>query len=371
MTSRSDMVQAVTKFIRRFFLFLIRAQPKPEKRRSKRRTLPELGLTQYPTIKALLTDLDSLFSRMKRLQPKNSEAQRMLKKFGTYVVHLHPKGDDDLNNKSLDSAAYGLPTFLSCYENWQAYFKMKETDVAEDFFIATKIHSRSPWIKRKNCVYYDVSQVISNKNGKLRNEARYLVEVNTNGGKVKALRWPQQQQHSFKDCSYTSLNWEYPIIYEHQENQKNQTGIRQALEQSFCSKFNEVMRRELAVNIIVKKNNLRATFTVPHNRWKYFFKERIDVITSSGRKRPIFHAVVAHIRQTKTKATPVRTHYRGSRDFLWGGYNIKIVLQGKHGISQASFDITGFDMDDMDDKKGMVKLTGKYGDLLNNRFEGS
>ena len=368
-------VKAVTKAISRLFLFLTRGQPTPTKPSiadRKRQVLPtqEPGLTQYPTIKALLDDLDSVFPRMKRLQPKNSEAQKMLKKFGTYVMHLCCKDDDAYLSDHLDFRGYGLPSFLSCYENLKAYIHIGDEDVAEVFFVAIKMRALTLWIKRDKCVYYNVVAVISDKHCARQAELYYVVEVNTENGAVNALRSPQQRYHNLKGGgSYASLNWEYPKIYEGQEQLTHSTSNKRLLEHAFCKRFNAVMRRECAVNIIVKKGELRATFTVPENRWKYFFKDRIDVMTPSGRKRPIFHAVIAHIRHTKKKDTPVRTHYRGSRDFHWNGYSIKIVMQGKHGASQASFTAEGHeDLENL--KDGACVLTGKWGDRINQVFEG-
>jgi len=369
-------MQALTKAIGRWFLFLFRGQPtptKPSTANRKRQALPtqEPGLTQYPTIKALLDDLDSVFLRMKELQPKNSEAQKMLKKFGTYVMHLSSRDGDAYTNDRLDFGGYGLPAFLSCYENLKAYIHIGDGEVAEDFFVAIKMHALSPWIKRDNCIYYNVTQVVSDKHYARQNELGYVVEVNTKTGTVNALRSPQRRYHNLRGGgSYASLNWEYPIIYEDQEQLTHSASNKKLLEYAFCNRFNAVMRRELAVNIIVKKGKLRATFTVPENQWKHFFKDRIDAMTPSGRKRPIFHAVAAHIRHTKTKDTPVRTHYRGSRDFRWNGYSIKIVMQGKHSVSQASFTAEGYE-DSPERRNGTVALTGKWGDRINQTFEGT
>lgn len=135
--------------------------------------------------------------------------------------------------------------------------------------------------------------------------------------------------------------------------------------------YSAVMRREYGVNIIVKKGKYRATFTVPQNRWKYFFKDRIDALTPGGKKIPIYHAVVAHKRQTKTKLTYVKTHYRGSRHFWWQGYEINIVMQGLHSVPQADFAVSALDEFPPDrPETDFIDATGVGGGRINRLFEG-
>lgn len=144
----------------------------------------------------------------------------------------------------------------------------------------------------------------------------------------------------------------------------------------FLHVFETAMLREGGINIVVRQRSGKKgkiVFTIPMHRAVYFFKEREDVMTPSGRKRPIFHFVKAHVRQTPKGPVSIKTHMRGSREFYWGEnreYHIKIVLPGKHGRASAEFQAECIDEGD---KKYLPDVTkthsiGEASDMLEETF---
>lgn len=90
-----------------------------------------------------------------------------------------------------------------------------------------------------------------------------------------------------------------------------------------------------ALLISAQKHGQRAVFAVQLQDARNMFRDRDlkAASTPGGRLRPIFHYVREHDREVvtvapdgtdTTKIVPVRTHYRGLRDFFWNGFHVTI-----------------------------------------------
>jgi hypothetical protein len=90
------------------------------------------------------------------------------------------------------------------------------------------------------------------------------------------------------------------------------------------------------IRVAVQKRNLVATFGVEIKRTSYFFQDRDVVLTSSGRKKRIFHIVRPHIRKSG-EAVPM--HFRGLREFDWAGYRVSITVPGRDHFFFSDFDV--------------------------------
>jgi hypothetical protein len=85
--------------------------------------------------------------------------------------------------------------------------------------------------------------------------------------------------------------------------------------------------------IRAKKEGCIAAFGIDVKRGKYFFADREVELATDGRKKRIFHSVIAHDRHIgQNRTTRVRDHYRGLRDFNWNGYGIHIVWPKHSGV---------------------------------------
>lgn len=347
---------------------------------------------QHTTIKSLLNDMDTTFKQMKRMQPKQRNMQRVIRKFGPFVLGYGGEAEDWFHMNELEGfKAYGLPSFLIAY--WPIASRPSERDSMETFVCAVKQHALAYVGRRPGCVYYEVCWVVMpDKKSKKEigmtkpYEQYFYIEVDIKTGAVNAIKTPCFKQKVIpvhrqsakqgrsalikggRKTSYMVQRWDMPDFIEDGEVHTGEQK-KDELEKRFVMAYNTTMRREYGVNIIVKKGGFRATFIVPQNRWKYFFRERIDVMTTGGKKRPIFHAVIAHKRHLKNgKTSYVKTHYRGSRNFVWNGYEILIVMQGKHGRSQADLNMAGRSAEDTKGK--LVSIFGETGDRVNKTFEG-
>jgi hypothetical protein len=352
-----------------------KVQPKPKRRRAKPES--EKISFQYQTIRELLDDMDETFKNLRRMRPTRHSVQRVVKKYGPFMMGKLREGDLLQRDELEGFEAYGLPTFLIGYWPGERHIKGRDLEV---FQCAIKTHSLPYAGKRPDCTYYEVATVIMPDKQTAKDigmkkpaEINYYIEVNKKTGAVRAAKtpWTKQIQIPARNgrpvCIHRQV-WDLPD-YIKDEGHHSEGVKAKFLEERFEVLYSSIMRREYGVNILVKKAGYRATFIVPQNRWKYFFRERVDVKTAAGKNRPIFHAVIAHSRHLKSgKVTDVKTHYRGSRHFVWNGYEIRIVMQGKHGKPQASFGSST--VSEEDTPKKTVSIFGPTGDLVNKEFEG-
>jgi len=368
---------------RKIFIFLFRIpqqDEEPEKPRKRRKYTKHENVSfgQFTTIKSVLDSLDSLFADMKILQPKKKEFQALVKRYGPYICSLstdHKYDEtDSIKANGLDTGfkAYGLPTFLISYHD-KRWYKWAETHGDErvsSFFVARKQKSLPFMHPKGNRCCYECCFV-----GLLDNEPIELVfniVINKDSGEVEAYPYLAQIPRYGKGGRIVShkMGLHYP---DYTPEGKADIDHRKAfIIEQFCLHFNMVLTRENSINIIVKKGKDRATITVPSNRWKYFFKDRVKVKTSSGNTRPIFHAVSSHLREYKNgKVAPIKTHYRGLRSFRWDGYSIKIVMPGKHGAAQASLDLAGeiVDLEKIDSGDWVDMGSSITAEKINKTFE--
>jgi len=383
---------------RRMFL-RIETKDKAKKKTTRKKSWGQMDdFSQYQTIKHLMKDLDLTFRQIKRLTPKNGKAQKLLKKYGPFIAGLDAIKKQEVGFTDIQYLdgfkAYGLPSHLLFYMPKDVSERHRDLGgkvCLEIMMVAQKIGSL-PYIgKRKNKVFYEFTTVAvpnrieEEKGSRLARtfENTGYIQVDKLSGEFEAIKVPiikpvcipTKHRNKKTDGAYHVIHkqtWDIPDFVDHEikEYDNSEKQRKEVLEELFSICFNWTMRREYGINVIVKKGSDRATFVVPQDRWKYFFKDRIKAKSINGNTRPIYHSVTSHKRELKSgKTSYVKTHYRGMRHFWWNGYEIRIVMQGKDGLSQAAYDVVA-------ETPGFVKgkgydPTGKLGDNLNKGFEGT
>lgn len=355
--------------IRAWYARRVTTPPAPPPKPKPKRQYEEV-VGQFRTIRELLDGLDGTFKHLRKLKPRKSSFQRAIKKFGVYIVHLGDHENDRVMYGKLDGmGAYKLPSVLCVY--WP--HDVGKGNV-EQFFVAiksTRLHGvqRSP-----NHSYYECAMT-AHLDGKYHNLG-YYIAINNITHEVSAMRVPYMKRHTIRKAGewtvFHTKEWHIPDLRSDscsKTDGDSEEAIMAGMAERFIIGYNMTMMREYGVNIIVKKGKDRATFCVPQDRWKYFFKDRIKAKTIHGHTKPIYHSVSAHKRVTKTIVTAVKTHYRGLRHFIWGGYDIRIVMQGKDGISQSSFDLAHTDEADVEDATKYLGV-GEVSKMINKLVDG-
>jgi hypothetical protein len=304
----------------------------------------------FTTIRKLMIGFDEAFSELKRLGRAAS---------GVRALGLHLIGDNERTrvlSGRLDVgwSAYGATTQLS------AFLVGSEWPIVS----ATKVKRVAgvEWPKEEHIYQVDL---VYDSSGGVPIGYKCHVGVHKLSGKVRALRSRETMVQRIKcrgGFTYiTNTRWDYPAIPKGESD-----SFGEAARELFIILYNMTMMRECGINIIARKGKSKITFTVPHDRWKYFFKDRIKV----GR-RHIFHSVMAHHRQTKNGVSNVRTHYRGLRKFKWNGYTISIVLPGKHAMAVADFNVAAVDpkRDDSPDMISTQEMQEMVEGLFDDNYE--
>lgn len=93
------------------------------------------------------------------------------------------------------------------------------------------------------------------------------------------------------------------------------------------------------IRVAVKKDDMTAVFSVNVRRMAYFFKDRDYVLNEHGARKPVFHMVRAHPRNTKTGEHSVRFHFRGEKNFSWAGYAVSVTVPGRDHFMLQDIDI--------------------------------
>ena len=337
------MINNLIKYFKFAYIFLLsffvdchkqKLAPQNKQREHKpaKSKYDDLSFGEFATIKELLNDLDSTFEEIGNYRIKQDKTQvaKLIKRFGVYLSYLGYKSADDVCRVKLDGLkAYGSTFFFANHIIDYSDRSKRRLVVG-----AAKIDS-IPFIKLKpGFVYYEACLLSTDQDDKITDQIVFYVEVNKTNGHVEPLEIMNLERVSVPGGSYVKKCWSLPKELTLEARRQNES-LRENLRGRFILGYNINMRREYGVNIIIKKGKHKVTVNVPQHQWKYFFKERISVKTATGRQKPIFHYVSAHVRHTKNGDQNVKTHIRGERRFKWGAYDINIVLPGKHSVSQC------------------------------------
>ena len=308
----------------------------------KRTHKSEIG--EFESIKSLLGDLDTTFFGLERIV-RDPIAGKFVRAWGTFIVPSSATNNTEVDETNLGAGfkAYGLPTVLS------VYFKPTKAEEHEcvPLIFARKVHRVRGVVFPKNKQMYEVGGACYFKGPKTKTPTQtvlFHVAVDRESGEVFPLREyltltnVLRTKHGKTYIPNTHLGYPTLPIVDAPESM----GMEKILTRMFCFAFNATMLKETGINVRITKGKLSVVVNVPPDRWKYFFKDRIDVIHRGVKKR-IFHTVAAHTRKGKSKEANVKTHYRGIRRFEWGGYSICITVPGKHKVADASFNVESYD----------------------------
>ncbi len=392
----------------------------PDKPTRRRRTKAEIEAEhraeadsgRYARLVDLLDDLEVVFAALDDLKPGRSDNERVAARMG---VHLIDSTWDRVRTRKLESTeVFGLPSFIGyTWHNdriWRedcdnpgfkgvavdkdgggAHMTAELADgerLVQTLFVANKLESVQSLLHRPEQHIYECSYLY-HMDRRLY-EQQFFIAIDPRTFTYDAIPVPRSVASRIKHKRHHKQRgredtihhwvWQYPNLSTHTDPElQTRTQLERKLyaEEMFAVGYNLTLMRELGVNIVVRrgkgKNARRLTFTVPENRWERFFRERIDVKTSSGRKRPIFHAVASHTRTLPDgKQTPVKTHYRGSQQFKWEGFEVKILMPGRDSVARAAVDLQCYAANEkvsVPHDKGVDPYTAKHADLINDLIE--
>lgn len=188
----------------------------------------------------------------------------------------------------------------------------------------------------------------------------YPAWIDSHTGEVKVTRLLNYEYIQVKGArgrsprdrqSYTRKSWQIPELARSLtmkgESDRGVEHRMHVLEQMTALTFNVWMQRNHVWSVGVRKDKERATFGVPQEQVKHYFRDRgRTALAENGRLRPIIHHVIDHDRHYLSgKVAHVKEHLRGLREFNWRGYECAVSAPTWHMLS-SDFDLVGRDAPD-------------------------
>jgi hypothetical protein len=299
--------------------------------------------SDYGNIEELLSDLDRLFGVLVKLRMPIDDIRQMM----TFGIFIAPASTPDWSVQ-IDRAMvkpFGLPGFIATSLAFD-----RDEDHVRQFWSAQKVSHPVGVEMSRNGTIYEFSMYAGSDNddkvGRAINRCgrplSFFVEICPDG-RVRQLKHKERQ-------GFGPMNGSRSNRPEHGESPRRwihapiitPDGIRvdpRRAESVAAMVFNLAMQREMNVNVVARdpKSGMKLVFCVPMHAWKDFF--RVRAAAPGDLRRRMFHFVTGHSRDLKSGQSVVRVHTRGQRQFVWNGYEMTIVLPGRHGCSAAEFNL--------------------------------
>lgn len=300
----------------------------------------------------LLDALDEVFNALKLRRDCGNEGIRFLDRVGATLI---PNGGGHLFDRT-DVFAYGktLPSEMMIAISRADMRDSPEDRVGIPLWWATKVSSPPSHVLRLRDVgaYYLVRglhegfKTLRKSNGKL--EAFGVYVAVTADGEVIGLPEVRKSRVRIRRARaqerWTEVN--SPWIYPNSKppGQTPEQGDTWTWKDFFACMVQVFALRDSGIQVRVSRAGRTLVVPVPLNDAKEFFSKRIDVKTAAGRNRPIFHWVASH---TRKSGSTVKTHTRGSQNFVWNGYSVSIRLPKRDIQMLTSFDIESVEEHDV------------------------
>lgn len=218
----------------------------------------------------------------------------------------------DNNNKDATLPRFVYASLLNKREYIPHVEMMRRTEVIYEVGVAIYEDNPPKWLRKAKDKLVWVA---------------FLYALDTATGKTRTLRhWETEWtgKHSRKILKGPSEK-EFPIF--------RHSALAEIL--------NQWATRDMHWQVLAVKGKKRVTFCIDDNHAKDYFKDRY--IQDGLRRKPIFHWVKSHYRDTGKKVVTVKTHTRGKQVFKWGEYDIAIRQPGKDSFMMSDFDLEPID----------------------------
>lgn len=161
--------------------------------------------------------------------------------------------------------------------------------------------------------YYDTSQLV-------RPKSRYM------GRKEKPFRLPRAE-------------WQHASILRVMRDDHPDQSVQELASTMFHFTLQQYVWSQAGLMVHAQKDSVAAVFGVDMLRTPQMFADRDLQVTENGKRKKVFHIVRTH-KRTLADGTEqhVRSHFRGSRKFMWNGFSVVISMPGTHHHFHAHSD---------------------------------
>lgn len=161
---------------------------------------------------------------------------------------------------------------------------------------------------------------------------------------ARTVSLPRNKKHG--RGSFTRIETDYPgALKDMLADNKERVGSVQELGSLlFCLVANFFAVSTRGFQVRAERGGVSVAFNVEIGRTAQFFKNRdVTALASDGKRKRIFHHVVAH---TRANGTAVKAHYKGLRKFSWEGNAVVVTPPEKTVLSWQAPSIDPADIDD-------------------------
>jgi hypothetical protein len=337
---------------------VIRREPKPPR-----------GPNLTELKRDLLDGLADYLIYIKRLRKADPEAYRTYRRVGAFITRLDTQAHADRLEPGVVNRLpmFGAVSFIIPERKSKIIIgKDGLPTVPVRFSWMTKLDRPGHDCERRNggtiyrCTSYfdDVTdkKMEGSGHGAIQ---QYLVHVDDDGTitplrmlktEEQIIRHKKGEGAARKGANFTVVKhqrWGLPDFGDDLEASKRADLIRWL----FCFTMNFWVQAATGsmIRVTATKGNVVMPFVVDVLDTPGFFSDRDITITQTGVKKRIFHIVRQHVRAS---GQVVKLHFRGLRDFIWNGYNIKIVVPGRDAHDLADFTIAGVHEDVPPEERG-------------------
>jgi hypothetical protein len=315
----------------------IEKRPRPRKKKS------EEAFTHY-YFGDLLDHIDSVFADYELLRHADPDAYAMSRSLGVTVTSSSINISQDIEPYVLQS----LPAF-GCIHLGRGHNEdhLNDDRVPPKFLYFVKedkpinVHRQSKVIAGAGVTTYRCGAIYELK-GKTSVAEFYVGVSGTSISALKVCR-PVTHSTSKKSRPIVRMEWSYPPCLIDYAVDRGKKAEEVAVEW-FSAVANFSQTREFGMTVTVEKNKRSAAFSVDLLRTPYFFSGREKTVTENGKTKPIIHLVRGHWRTLSGGEKKfVKPHFRGTRRFVWNGYNVRVGMAGWHGAALSEWDVAAVD----------------------------
>jgi hypothetical protein len=333
MNKFKEILARVRAYVARMFRSQEPAEPAKPRKKAVQRDRRHLGAHYYLT--DLLDQLEEAFKSLNALRKVNKNSYNIFRKVACTV-----QSNDfvwSVGNqyaiKCSDIPSIGC-AYIPKSEHGRLFVRDGD-ELAYPSFSYFKRIKNPINVQPTNDVVIELGYVLEFSDGPVPTIMYLAVDQDCNVRLLKQLYQDVQKvrpkvSRKFKrEFSINRAFWGYPNSLEDIAKLNNLT-VQGYIDEVFWMTMNACLSVDNGAHVRVAKGSDRLTFAIDILRTPYFFKDREKVVNENGKTKKIFHIVAAHKRVVNGVEQLVKSHTRGLRKFVWNGYRINILLNGKH-----------------------------------------
>ncbi len=317
-------------------IIIIIHRPGPKKRKAgavgRGKGVEESG--QWYFKRNILDQLDEYHLCIKRMKKTDPDGFKMYSRVGATVVSpktmmqqfLSPVWKDPENRPSFGAVA------ILCEPDKDDWYGMKFGYFRRIDKVPVTVEPSSSHNQVYEIVVFHTRVDDTTRWGRI--SSNFFVEVAPNA-QIRALRSvvsrKQTIHHKDRAGGNTVLfhrKWAYSAFLDNDDHPGTPQKKAAALFAIIATGYEHA---SMGLRISATRRGVTAMFGVDLLRTPYFFDDREATYTDKGAKKRIFHIVRTHPRTLADgRVIPVKSHFRGEREFDWNGHRVIISMPGHH-----------------------------------------